>query len=265
MSVVRVILAGGLVPLAVMADRLFGFRVGRRQWLGLTAMAIGLGLIVATKPPVDGAHSAFSATTMGLFEVGLLAVAALVIVLPRLLGALPGRRALALALASGLLFGVSDVALKALTGLLGDHGPLGVLSPWLVIAIVASITSFFASARALQDGAAVPVIALTGTAANVVGIAGGFVVFGDPMPASGAGIALQVVGFLLVVVAAALTPAPLRAAQVEAVDPQVEGEAVRDPDEAPARTARATVSPMHAASQPSPRRRATRIDLGVSR
>src|SRR3954467_13139028 len=35
MSVVQVVLAGGVVMLAVMADRLFGFEVGRRQWTGL--------------------------------------------------------------------------------------------------------------------------------------------------------------------------------------------------------------------------------------
>ena len=42
----------------------------------------------------------------------------------------------------------------------------------------------FASARALQDGDAVPVIAVTGTAANIAGVAGGIVVFGDPVAAS---------------------------------------------------------------------------------
>ena len=32
MSVVQAVLAGGVVLLAVMAERLFGFSVGRRQW-----------------------------------------------------------------------------------------------------------------------------------------------------------------------------------------------------------------------------------------
>src|ERR1700704_3989172 len=35
MSVVQVALAGGVVLIAVMADRMFGFEVGPRQWLGL--------------------------------------------------------------------------------------------------------------------------------------------------------------------------------------------------------------------------------------
>ena len=49
------------------------------------------------------------------------------------------------------------------------------------MAIVASVAAFYASAKGLQDGEAVPVIAITGTAANVAGIVGGIVVFGDPL------------------------------------------------------------------------------------
>ncbi len=88
------------------------------------------------------------------------------------------------------------------------------LSPWLAVAVLASIVAFFASARGLQDGDAVPVIAVTGTAANIAGIGGGIIVFGDPMAASPLGVTLQVIAFVLVVVASALMPAPVRAAGV---------------------------------------------------
>jgi len=217
LSVVRVVLSGGLVLLAVMADRVFGFTVGRRQWAGLLAMAAGLVLIVLTTPAVDGTHSTFSVTAMLAFQGGLLAVGALLIAGPRVVGAHVSRQGLALGAAAGVLFGVSDVALKALTGLAGSEGLLGVVSPWLLTALLASVLAFYASARSLQIGEAVPVIAITATAANVVGIAGAIVVFGDPMPGDTLGIALQALGFGLVVVATALTPGPLRAARVEAV------------------------------------------------
>src|SRR5437763_13004757 len=42
MSVVQVALAAGVVFIAVMADRMFGFTVGKRQWLGLFLTAAGL-------------------------------------------------------------------------------------------------------------------------------------------------------------------------------------------------------------------------------
>jgi hypothetical protein len=116
--------------------------------------------------------------------------------------------------AAGILFGVSDVAIKALTSSVGQGGVLGLASPWLVTCVLASVIAFYASARGLQKGEAVPVITLTSAAANVSAISGGILVFGDPMPNDPLGIVIQSFAFVLVIAAAALTPAPLRAARV---------------------------------------------------
>ena len=82
----------------------------------------------------------------------------------------------------------------------------------MAVTILASVAAFYSSARGLQDGEAVPVIAVTGTAANISCIAGGIIVFGDPMPGDALGIVLQAIAFVMVIVASALTPAPVRAA-----------------------------------------------------
>jgi drug/metabolite transporter (DMT)-like permease len=212
MSVVQVALAGGVVLIAVMADRMFGFRVGRRQWLGLWLTAAGLVMLGLTLPAMHGAHSQFSDPAMISFEAGLFGLGGLLIMGPRIGGPVE-HHGMMLGAASGILFGVSDTAIKALTGIVGAHGALGVLlSPWLAVALLASILAFYASARGLQDGDAVPVIAVTGTAANIAGVAGGLIVFGDPMPGSVVGIVLQSLAFVLVLVAAALMPAPVRSA-----------------------------------------------------
>jgi drug/metabolite transporter (DMT)-like permease len=214
MSVIQVSLAAGVVFIAVMADRLFGFEVGRRQWIGLFLTAAGLILLGVTLPAMHGADSHFSQAAMISFEAGLFGIGGLLLMGPRMGGPVE-HHGMMLGAASGILFGVSDTAIKALTGITGAHGVLGlVLSPWLAVAIIASIVAFFASARGLQDGDAVPVIAVTGTAANIAGIAGGIVVFGDPMAGSTTGVVLQAFAFVLVVVAAALMPAPVRAAGV---------------------------------------------------
>ena len=81
---------------------------------------------------------------------------------------------------------------------------------------LASIVAFYASARGLQDGDAVPVIAVTGTMANIAGIAGGILVFGDPMATTAVGLVIECLAFGLVLVASALTPAPVRAVGVAA-------------------------------------------------
>lgn len=214
MSVIQVSLAAGMVFIAVMAERMFGFEVGRRQWIGLSLTAAGLVMLGVTLPAMHGAHAHFSQAAMISFEAALFAVGGLLIMGPRMGGPVE-HHGVMLGAASGILFGVSDTAIKALTGITGAHGLLGLLlSPWLAVAVLASIVAFYASARGLQDGEAVPVIAVTGTAANIAGIAGGIIVFGDPMAGSTLGITLQALAFVLVVVASALMPAPLRAAGV---------------------------------------------------
>jgi hypothetical protein len=78
--------------------------------------------------------------------------------------------------------------------------------------VAASVISFYASAKGLQEGDAVPVIAVTGTAANVSGIVGGILVFGDPLSAQPLLFGAELFAFALVLFAAWLTPAPTRAA-----------------------------------------------------
>jgi multidrug transporter EmrE-like cation transporter len=211
MSVVQVVLAGGVVMLAVMADRLFGFEVGPRQWCGLALTGAGLVLLAVTFPHTGGSHSSFSSSAMIAFEAGLFGLGGLLILGPRA-GAPDHHHGYMLGAAAGILFGVSDIAIKALTGIVGDAGLIGLLSPWMAVTILASVVAFYSSARGLQDGEAVPVIAITGTAANISCIAGGIIVFGDPLPGDALGIVLQAIAFVMVIVASALTPAPVRAA-----------------------------------------------------
>jgi hypothetical protein len=205
LSIVQVVLAGGVVLIGLMAERLFGFPVGRRQWLGLALTAAGLVAFALTVPAVHGTHSTFSPAAMIGFEAGLCAIGALLIVGPRA-GAPSQHHATMLGAASGILFGVSDVSIKALTGIVGAHGVLGLVSPWLALTIVASVVAFFASAKSFQDGDAVPVIAITSATANMSSIAGGVLVFGDPMPGGALGILAQSLGVVAIMLAAALMP-----------------------------------------------------------
>src|SRR5215470_10384058 len=216
LSVVQVVLSGGVVLIAVMADRIFGFEVGKRQWWGLAFTAVGLILLGITMPQPHGSHSTFSLAAMVGFEGVLFAMGGLLILGPRA-GAPAEHHGVMLAAASGILFGVCNVAVKALTGLVGHEGVLGLASPWLLVAAAGSATAFYASAKSLQDGEAVEVIAITGTAANISCIAGGIIVFGDPMPGTVLGIIVQAFAFVLVVTASAMTPAPVRAAEGRAV------------------------------------------------
>jgi len=202
LSVVQVALSTGVVMLAVLGERCFGCQVGARQWAGVVMTAVGLIALVLTLPRTAG-HSAFAAPALIAFLTGMLAVGILLIAAPRF-GTPAHHHGAILGAAAGTLFGVGDVALKALTTV---DGPLGLItSPWLPAAILASVLAFLASARGFQEGEAVPVIACTSTAANITVITGGIVVFGDAL-AGGVLLAVQLAAFALVAVSALVTPA----------------------------------------------------------
>src|SRR5271167_2353763 len=95
MSVIQVSLAAGVVFIAVMA---------------------GLVMLGLTLPAMHGAHSQFSQAAMISFEAGLFGLGGLLIMGPRMGGPVE-HHGVMLAAAAGILFGVSDTSIKALTGI----------------------------------------------------------------------------------------------------------------------------------------------------
>jgi drug/metabolite transporter (DMT)-like permease len=213
----QAVLAGGLVFLAVLAERFFGFELGHRQWIGIGLAAVSLGLLTLTGGGGGGAHSGYSLAGMIVFESIAVGVG-LILVLSHLIERIPVQRGVLLGIAAGLGFGVSDVAIKALSGDL-DSGPVGLLSPWSVVIVTAAVFSFFASARSLQIGDGVAVIAVTSVAANLSTILAGLAVFGDRLGNDALVVGVRIVAFAMILVGAALIPAPVRAG--EALDESV--------------------------------------------
>jgi hypothetical protein len=91
-----------------------------------------------------------------------------------------------------------------------------------VTALIASFGAFFASARSLQIGEGMAVITATTAAANISTIAGGIIVFGEPLGAGALEVGLRLAAFLLVVAGAALMPGPVRAAEAGAQEEREE-------------------------------------------
>jgi drug/metabolite transporter (DMT)-like permease len=209
LSIVQAVLSGGLVFLAVLAERFFGFQLGRRQWVGLTITAVGLAVIGLTSGGAEDSRGSSLAALIAIGGAIFAVVAALVRVSTRR-GVLARAEGLLLGAAAGALWGVSDVALKYLTQT--PPGPLlGLVSPWLLTALIAGVIAFYASARSLQIGNGVEVIALTSVAANLTAILGGVLVFYDPIGSGPPEIGARFLAFCLVIAGAALMPAPMRA------------------------------------------------------
>ena len=76
--------------------------------------------------------------------------------------------------------------------------------------MIAGVISFYASARSLQIGEAVEVIAITSVAANLAAIFGGIVVFHEPIGSGPLEIGARFLAFCLVIAGAALAR-PMRA------------------------------------------------------
>jgi drug/metabolite transporter (DMT)-like permease len=209
-SLVQAVISGGLVFLAVLADRWFGFDLGRREWLGVALTAVGLAFLGLTVQSGNESHSSYSISGMIAFEGAMIVIGALLLLSHRV-ERVRNQHGVLLGIAAGILFGVSDVSIKALTGTVPGN-LLSIVSPWTLVAALASIAAFYASARALQIGEGVSVIALTTVAANVSAILGGILVFDDPLGSDALSIVARGVAFTLVIAAAALTPGPMRAA-----------------------------------------------------
>lgn len=214
-SLVQTVIAGGLVLLTVLANSAFGHEVSRREWAGVAMTAFGLAFLAATMSGTgENAHADFTPATLAAY-VGILTVAGTAAASA---GWHAAGGASLVAAAAGLLWGASDVSIKALSGTLGDRGLAVMLHPLALVILLLSLYGLLVSTRSLQRGRAVPVIAVTSAAANVTTIAAGPIVFGEPMPGDTLGVIVRLAAFGLVVAAAALTPPP-RAPEVAAAEP----------------------------------------------
>ncbi len=201
-SLVQTVIAGGLVLLTVLADTVFGIRVTRREWIGVGLTAAGLAALAATlgRDGHDaGSHYHTAPLVLYVAGAGLLGLAL----------AARGAGAGRLAVSAGLLWAASDTSIKALSSHLGATGAGVLVDPLAAVILIASLLGLLVSARSLQVGEAVPVIAMTSAAANLTTIAAGPIVFSEPLPAGQLAAVVRVLAFGLVVVAAALTPPPI--------------------------------------------------------
>jgi drug/metabolite transporter (DMT)-like permease len=206
-SLVQATIAGGLVMLTVVADRFFAHRVSRREWVGVALAAAGLAFLAATLDgDADSAHSSYDTATLTAF----IAVVATIGILVAVTGREAPRAGVLLGAAAGMLWAASDTSIKALSDHLGSDSAAAILfSPLAAVILLASLIGLLVSARSLQIGPAVSVIAVTSVAANALTIAAGPIVFSEPFPDQAAGVIVRVVAFALVISAAALTPPPV--------------------------------------------------------
>jgi drug/metabolite transporter (DMT)-like permease len=206
-SLVQAVLAGGAVTLAVISQRIFGDPVERQQWLALLLGGAGLALLALTVPQLQGSHSQFSVAAILGFEGGL-ALLASGLALGHRSERLAARHGVLLAALAGTLIAFAGIAIKGLLG--ADGVSIVVIAPWIALIVVCGALAQYAAVAALQRGQAIETIGLMGLVANASQIAGGVLVFGDPLAANPLGVVLQATAFAMVCASALLLPSRSR-------------------------------------------------------
>ncbi len=229
LSLVQAFAAGGLVLTVPAAARFLRERLRPSERAAVIAMAVALVALAVGAGAAPGRPS-----TPLLFALcagaGLLAAGLAGRGVARARGPLLGA-------AAGVLYGAADAATKALT-LAAAHGiGAAFTSGWPIAVALLSLGAFACFQRGLQQGPAVPVIALMTVATTVAAVLCGLVAFGDPLGTTPALAALHALAFVAIAAggwvlaggqarragAAAAASAPPRTASRTSPDPILGG------------------------------------------
>jgi drug/metabolite transporter (DMT)-like permease len=187
LSTVQATIGAGLVIVAVLSRAVGRARLGRAAPLG-AALAIAALAILAVVTP--------AATVAPSPQPAALVAAAVIVAGAAALAASRLPSATGLALAAGLLYGMTSIAMAALAPALAGKVPaLGVAAAAVPIGATLTVAGFLSFQRALQHGQPLPVVTVMMAAMDLVAIAGGITVLGDPL-AAGAGARVAQLGAL---------------------------------------------------------------------
>lgn len=207
LSLIKPVIAGGLVFLAVLAERYFGASLTRKQWGGVILVGLGLMMLVLTAPGREA--KSYSPDSLLPFQAGMMLLGGFLVMVARA-ERVKSHAGMLLGAATGILFGASDIAIKALSDMRLENL---LSSPWVLFCLFCAVVAFLLGAKSLQLGEAVPTIATTCLTSNLTCIVGGFLVFADPLPSSPLALTGNIIALAMILSAAVLVPAPTRAVE----------------------------------------------------
>jgi hypothetical protein len=190
LSLVQAVSAGGVGVLAVLVHR-FGTPLEARERLGAAIAVGGLVLLgLSLTVPLGAARPAHAATLLIVIGAGAALAGFLALFVARVF-----RPGASLGCAAGILFGVGDMATKAAVA---GKGLI-----FVPILAVCTALGFVALQLAFQRGRVMETAGLSTLVNNIIPIAGGLLIFHDPVPNGLAG-ASRVASFAAVVAGAVL-------------------------------------------------------------
>lgn len=194
----------GLVLLVVLSSLVLGERTSGRERQSIVAIVVALVMVVASLRGDDAAAIARTAPPGTLLALSVPSLAA-----GLLLYASAERRArrrhrlptagVPYGVAVGLLYGVSSLAIKGVSGLLSAHDVLGAAaqllrSPYPYLLLVTGATGLVLSQTALQRCRASLIVPVCTTVTCVFTVVCGTLAFGEPLPSDPLRLALRLGG-----------------------------------------------------------------------
>jgi drug/metabolite transporter (DMT)-like permease len=224
-SVVQPVLASGVALLLVLSRLVLGERLGRAEFWCVAAMAVAL-VLLALSAGEGSAAAGHHASGVLMAAVMIPSVVIGLLVACRPLRAPAGQqraRAISYGIGTGLLYGVSALAIKALSGILVRHQApaslvIGILSsPYLYVLAGCSAAAMLLFQAGLQSCRASIMVPVSSVSGSVYFVIAGTWLFHERLPAAPDKLALRlaaiaVAGLVLVTLArqdpARAEPAP---------------------------------------------------------
>jgi uncharacterized protein YbaR (Trm112 family)/drug/metabolite transporter (DMT)-like permease len=213
-SLAQPLQAAGIGVLLLLAWLLLGERAGARDWWRLAAVGASVALLgLSATGRTQASTRADPMPIVVVLGVSLLLAA-------RMFGAVGGRRGrhsrpgsgVSAGLATGLLYGIAGLGLKALSGQTANRGMAGIVavlpsSPYLYLVIGASGVGMLVFQTALQRFRASVVVPTSNVAGSCYVLVFGTWLFHESLPAEPVALALRGAGIAATVVALVIQPA----------------------------------------------------------
>jgi drug/metabolite transporter (DMT)-like permease len=201
-SMVSVMMQGGIALFVLFAAMFLGERARPREWVGIAITIIGMVILGAslsageTQTPTDN-HA------MILISIILLVAG----FLPLRIGRLQDN-GIGAAISSGVIFGLASLYTKAMTDDYEMRSTIElayrIINPYVYGVIVGNIVGMVALQNSFTSTRGIIAMPLSSALSNIVPIAGGMVVFGEALPSESTGATMRVVAFILTVLGSAL-------------------------------------------------------------
>lgn len=211
LAVVQSVYGAGLVLLVLVARRVLGEHLGRREAAGLGVIVAAVVLVGVSLGNGAGVGLHGSATRVVVVAVVSMAAGGLLLGAARTVPAVdPG---IAFGVGSGLLYGVGSLGTKGASTLVARDGIVGSIphllaSPYPYLFVAASLLGLLVFQTGLQRARVGVVAPLSSVVSSTYVVAAGMVLFDEPLPGDPARTALRLAGFAGVLVGTALLARP---------------------------------------------------------